>query len=198
MNGTRQGQSAMEYLMTYGWAILIIILMLAIFINLNIGRVPEGCAFDDNAFTCQGERLLSEDIGSRNSNQPGLSNLLYADIANARPRAVRIVGMACTSSHAPSMAGDGNFQDRLFRVPEGGADQPLVLIHQGSFNTGMVPQNRFRLQCFDVDAAGDVRSVFLQPGSVFVGQIYVLYKGANEPAYVPAKLVRGRIVTTVQ
>ncbi|MDO8339670.1 MAG: hypothetical protein Q7T16_03360 [Candidatus Burarchaeum sp.] len=45
----KKGQAAMEYLMTYAWAILVIILVLAIIIYLRIfeigSKIPERCDF---------------------------------------------------------------------------------------------------------------------------------------------------------
>jgi len=45
----KRGQASMEYLMSYGWAILIIIILLAVIIYLRIfdigNRIPERCEF---------------------------------------------------------------------------------------------------------------------------------------------------------
>ncbi|MEW5996625.1 MAG: hypothetical protein AB1657_03455 [Candidatus Micrarchaeota archaeon] len=50
--GNRKGQAAMEYLMTYGWAILAIVLVIAALIFLNPFRAPEVCLFEQAGFTC--------------------------------------------------------------------------------------------------------------------------------------------------
>ncbi|MFA5412483.1 MAG: hypothetical protein WC350_04020 [Candidatus Micrarchaeia archaeon] len=47
-----KGQAAMEYLMTYGWAILAIVLVIAALIFLNPFRAPEVCLFEQAGFTC--------------------------------------------------------------------------------------------------------------------------------------------------
>jgi uncharacterized protein (UPF0333 family) len=49
---TKKGQAAMEYLMTYGWAILAIIIVIAALIYLNPFRAPELCLFQQQGFSC--------------------------------------------------------------------------------------------------------------------------------------------------
>ena len=65
---SRKGQSAMEYLMTYGWAILIIAIVLVAFVGLNLFKSPIGTTC--RAFTgyvCSGQiysgNVLSVSIG---------------------------------------------------------------------------------------------------------------------------------------
>ncbi len=206
----RTGQAAMEYLMTYGWVLLIIVVVISVLMSITIFHAPERCMFSDPSFTCEGPRLMSEDPVSKTSTQSGYSNLLYATITNGMPGSIQIVGMACTSSHAPQRD-ENNFLDTYFQVsPPGISPQPppLILNHLDSFNTGTGPAHTFKLQCFDVDANGQVklnmdtdghmRAAFLKPGSYFQGNIYVLYKSTSDPAYVPPKLVTGQITVGVQ
>ncbi len=47
-----RGQSAMEYLMTYGWALLVIVIVIAILLIINPFSVPQGCRFDQVGFAC--------------------------------------------------------------------------------------------------------------------------------------------------
>jgi len=57
---TLRGQSAMEYLMTYGWAILIIIIVIAVLFYLGVlspsNITPTACAFPPN-FACVSFKL---------------------------------------------------------------------------------------------------------------------------------------------
>ena len=197
MAKTKSGQSAMEYLTTYGWALLVVVIVIAVLLSFNIGHVPEQCIFDNNAFTCEGARLLAED-----PNPPAtpanaiVGNLLYATLTSANPGSIQIVGMACTSSHPPARD-SSNFIEQVYQVPSSGQDKPLILSRLDSFNTGSVPQNRFRLQCFDVDSSGNTRLAFLRPGTTFQGNLYVLYRSTDD-SLMPAKLVTGRIVVGVQ
>lgn len=48
-----KAQAAMEYLMTYGWAILVIVLVLAIlYFLLPLAQAPETCQFRQPGFSC--------------------------------------------------------------------------------------------------------------------------------------------------
>lgn len=47
-----KGQAAMEYLMTYGWAILAIVIVIAALIFMNPFGITEMCTFEQAGFTC--------------------------------------------------------------------------------------------------------------------------------------------------
>jgi len=50
----RKGQAAMEYLMTYGWALLVIVIVIAILLVI-LGRMVKGtpdCTFESAGFVC--------------------------------------------------------------------------------------------------------------------------------------------------
>ncbi|MEK6981809.1 MAG: hypothetical protein AABX38_02660 [Candidatus Micrarchaeota archaeon] len=51
---TKRGQAAMEYLMTYGWAILVIVIVITIlaFYLPQLIKTPEGCLFSQPGFSC--------------------------------------------------------------------------------------------------------------------------------------------------
>ncbi|MCK4319346.1 hypothetical protein KAW38_02120 [Candidatus Micrarchaeota archaeon] len=49
---TKKGQAAMEYLMTYGWALLVIVIVIAALIYLNPFRAPETCIFQQQGLSC--------------------------------------------------------------------------------------------------------------------------------------------------
>ncbi len=49
---TKKGQAAMEYLMTYGWALLVIVIVIAALIYLNPFRAPETCIFQQTGLSC--------------------------------------------------------------------------------------------------------------------------------------------------
>ena len=53
--GNKKGQAALEYLMTYGWAILAVVVVLAVLWYLGIftPKAPEMCVFD-SPFSCIG------------------------------------------------------------------------------------------------------------------------------------------------
>ncbi|MCX8163470.1 MAG: hypothetical protein N3D10_02850 [Candidatus Micrarchaeota archaeon] len=82
---TKKGQSAMEYLMTYGWAILIIAIIFAIlFIYIRPAASPEMCTSKAQMFACEGLRIVDEK--------------LYVKITNGYPKALTINGIACAQA----------------------------------------------------------------------------------------------------
>ncbi|MEM4361143.1 MAG: hypothetical protein QXV83_03310 [Candidatus Anstonellaceae archaeon] len=84
----KKGQSAMEYLMTYGWAILIIAIIFAIlFIYIRPISTPEMCNSKSQIFACEGLRIT------------GTGNI-YARITNGYYKTLKITALACTQTGA--------------------------------------------------------------------------------------------------
>jgi len=52
MKNNMKGQAAMEYLMTYGWALLAIVIVIAALLYLNPFGAPELCLFQQQGFSC--------------------------------------------------------------------------------------------------------------------------------------------------
>ena len=183
----------MEYLATYGWALLVIVIAISVLLYIVPLSPPQVCQLDNFALSCSGQRFLVRDPST------DILNLVYADMTNNRPQAIRIVGMACLSQNSPAPAIEkNNFKLTAFQVPGKGADQPLILAHGETFNTAHVPNNRFKLECFSMDKDGVLKDLTLRPGSTFSGTIYVLYNFADEPANAPASLSSGNFVSSVQ
>jgi len=78
----------MEYLMTYGWALLVIVVVIAILLVINPLQPPAGCRFDQMGFTCSDPLL-------------GSNGLLYLKVTNGNNNNVEIYGMNCTSDKSP-------------------------------------------------------------------------------------------------
>lgn len=81
----RRGQSAMEYLMTYGWALLVIVVVLAALVLLGIFNppTPETCSFPPGVF-CTGLRM---DTASQYS----------FNLRNAMGKTMYVCGVVCTT-----------------------------------------------------------------------------------------------------
>lgn len=186
-----KAQAAMEYLMQYGWALLVIVIVLAS-LTFLFNSNTDNCLFDSPPFLCQGQRLVSEDSN-------GLSNVVYADITYGGFQHIQIIGMACTSGKMPKTSSDGNFADPLFRMPKKDGLYPVLSSGQ-KFNTGLF-ENGFRLQCVNVDSEGNIATVdggrpqIYGPGENFAGKIYLAYKGTDEGVSIPPKIT-GAILTT--
>ncbi len=65
---SKRGQAAMEYLTTYGWAILIIVIVLAALIYMGVfnvmNKVPESCTFDPT-LQCSSARLFATTVSGK-------------------------------------------------------------------------------------------------------------------------------------
>lgn len=74
----------MEYLMTYGWALLVIVIVIAILLIINPFSAPQGCRFDQIGFTCNNVLITT-------------GGKLYATVINGNNNAISIVKVVCTS-----------------------------------------------------------------------------------------------------
>jgi hypothetical protein len=101
----------MEYLMTYGWALLVIVIAIAILLIINPFSAPEGCRFDQVGFTC-------------NNPIVGTNRQLYMSITNGNNDYVDIYQISCTSdksSASPEAPPEGS--PLLATMPKQGAYQ---------------------------------------------------------------------------
>ncbi len=91
----RKGQAAMEYLMTYGWALLVIVIVISVLLLLNIGPSPQ-CNLDDQSIRCDQTLPVLANV----SNQP----TLFVVINNGRSDGIAVTGVACSkdTSAAPT------------------------------------------------------------------------------------------------
>ena len=84
----RKGQAAMEYLMTYGWAILVIVIVLAALLYLGVfniaGRTPEICSLPIG-LQCPSFKL----------NTNGMLNM---SLTNGQPKTIIVTHVACTNN----------------------------------------------------------------------------------------------------
>lgn len=92
MKNYRKGQAAMEYLMTYGWALLAIVIVIAALIYLNPFRAPELCLFQQQGFSCsEPNPQIYSDGGDVSMN---------VRIWNKLGKTVIIKGIVCTNAQA--------------------------------------------------------------------------------------------------
>jgi hypothetical protein len=84
----RKGQTAMEYLMTYGWAILVVMVVLAALFYLGIlnprGITPNQCSFPAG-FSCIAWKLYT-------------NGTLYLKLGQGMGRTINITGLNCTTN----------------------------------------------------------------------------------------------------
>jgi len=94
----------MEYLMTYGWALLVIVIVIAILLIMNPFASPQTCKFDTVGFACDNIAVRANDTR------------LVGSILNGNNNAVDIFNVTCLKSSAPQPATPtGNKIDTLGR-----------------------------------------------------------------------------------
>ncbi|MFH1306803.1 MAG: hypothetical protein ABIH83_04095 [Candidatus Micrarchaeota archaeon] len=72
----------MEYLMTYGWALLVIVIVIAVLMFIRPFGAPESCVFQQPGFSCEGHRITA-------------NNGLYARITNGQQKSIERIEIAC-------------------------------------------------------------------------------------------------------
>lgn len=87
MIGKKKGQAAMEYLMTYGWALLVIIIVLALLLIILGGylRATPSCTFEEAGFVCNEPTVPILDQ----------SGVLYGGFQHAKDEPINISNIAC-------------------------------------------------------------------------------------------------------
>ncbi len=81
-----KGQAAMEYLMTYGWALLVIVIVISILLIMNPFSAPQSCKFDQIGFACDNAVVTAN------------GTYLLMGLINGNNNAINVSGVLCTSS----------------------------------------------------------------------------------------------------
>lgn len=182
----------MEYLLTYGWALLVIVIVVAALMYLNPGKAPEQCLFQNAAFVCDNRPLLQAD----GLNPPRL----FAKVINANPKPIVVYGLACMQGrqNLGPVCGNGGWacpDDSKYsvQIPSG-----QVLDYQEDFNTGSISWTSFAGQAWVEcrDSSGNLLT--LKAGNDFRGQLFVAYKYRDDPDAMPPKVVSADIVVRAQ
>jgi hypothetical protein len=84
----------MEYLMTYGWALLVIVIAIGVLLILNPFKASQQCIFEGSGLAC---------------NQPsnpiiGTGGVLYMTLTNGMQNSILVKDVICTASREPQTA----------------------------------------------------------------------------------------------
>ncbi|MEM3399225.1 MAG: hypothetical protein QXP42_00125 [Candidatus Micrarchaeia archaeon] len=81
----RKGQAAMEYLMTYGWAILVIVIVVAVLFYIGVfnPQAPIACTFKTPGISCSAYKLATD-------------GTLTLKIGQATGKTITVRAVACT------------------------------------------------------------------------------------------------------
>jgi len=123
MKGHMKGQAAMEYLMTYGWAILVIVIVLAIlaFYLPNLIQIPDSCLFSQPGFSCENQ-IVSADTAN--------NVILRFNLLNQQGQTVQISRVKCTME------------------PTGSVEKPSATISEDVVSGG---KQAFQVSCFNAN-----------------------------------------------
>lgn len=124
----RRGQAAMEYLMTYGWALLVIVIVIAVLILINpFGAAPQ-CIFTEPGFFCDQPAIPV--IGANGELEGAVTNKMEKSIT---VYAVRCVSTSASQSITGSPAGTSVGANEAFNIS---ATSPAVTCEQTTATSG--------------------------------------------------------------
>ncbi len=148
-----RAQAAMEYLMTYGWAILVIVIVLAIlaFFLPNLTKIPETCQFTQPGFSCSENPAV---VFNSSTKQVSAS----FNLQNGKGQTLIIREVVCTTSSLADMPPKSSW-----------TDTSDVKVSAGQ-------SMRFDAKC--VDKSGS--AISLSPNSGFRGILVVYYNFEND------------------
>jgi hypothetical protein len=93
----KKGQSAMEYMTTYGWAILVIAIVLGVLVYLGVfsphGRIPERCTLAQG-ISCGPLKIAAE-------GNAGKIYLASVGLTNNFPQRIKICAVECRTGSEP-------------------------------------------------------------------------------------------------
>ncbi len=172
VNKSKKGQAAMEYLMTYGWAILVIVIALVVLVSFlpQFLRAPESCLFTESGFSCQDSKpaIVADDSGAVS---------VTFQLSNYQGQSVELDSVLCTV--AP--AGDVSYS--MDGVKSAGSyAQDLIIAAGGSEVIGN-PEVLERLPCYDSEG----EQVVLSPNSDFNGNLVIWYEYSQEVPGAPLR-----------
>jgi hypothetical protein len=151
----RKGQTAMEYLMTYGWAILIIMIVLVVLFYLGVlnPAVPVQCTFP-SGFTCISSKIDASD-----------GNLTLV-IGEGTGHTIVITGVNCSdnmsSGYTPNIVFYGDTNNN-------------VTMNSGSQEQVAYPTGPLQVLCTHAYNGADTAISQQTVGATYSGNIYINY-----------------------
>lgn len=170
--GHKKGQAVMEYLVTYGLALFVILIVLAILVTVVLPslRAPETCQFTQPGFGCsQKQHVIVADSASE-------LRVLF-ELDNEQGKEVIVKGVLCSVAAASNI-------DKA-DVPDFTSD---ITLAAGA-------SKEITALCYNED--GTTRAV-LSPNSNFRGSIALKYNFRDEVSGAPERLAVATVAGTVQ
>lgn len=172
--GSRKGQAVMEYLITYGLALFVILIVLGILVAVVLPtlKAPEACQFTQPGFGCNQKQHVI--ISDKTDNT--VSVLFY--LSNDQGSAINITGLLCTTKPAGSVQkSDITALSPTVTLAPGGAH---------SFNSS--------IECTDENGV----EVIMTPNSNFKGSLAIKYKRMDDVSGAPERIAVAALTGSVQ
>ncbi len=188
--GYKKGQAVMEYLITYGLALFVILIVLAILVAVVLPslQAPETCQFTQPGFSCSTKKhVLVSDVNN------DVKVLFQLD--NNQGRGIIVTGFICSTATGANIRKtdiDGYMADNSYTI-----DQELSAGQTMTFGAPVSGgQMHFPNEVWCVDEGGNRLS--LTPGSAFKGSIAVMYNFQDDVPGAPARLAVATVTGNTQ
>jgi len=178
--GYFKGQAVMEYLITYGLALFVILIVLAILVAVVLPslKAPETCQFTQPGFTCnQRPHTLVADSSNN-------VRLLF-QLDNTQGKSVVVQGVICTEAPA------GNV--RKTDIDAFATPRPMAAGESMTLG-GPSADVTSDIECESADGT----TVKLAPNSNFRGSLGVLYRFSEDQPDAPDRLAVATVTGSVQ
>ena len=181
----KKGQAAMEYLMTYGWALLVIVIVLALLLVILGGYVQgtPSCLFEEAGFVCNEVTPIMDVNGS-----------LYGKFQHAQNEPINLYRVGCVEGQVNK--NDVNWIETVNLV-----GTPLEISPRASMKFGDLDMLPAALvgdgtPCYD---ASGVALTGLSPGSQVRGQLWIEYNYKSDASigYTGKRTATATFVTNV-
>ena len=158
----------MEYLITYGWALLVIFIVIAALVVINPISTPASCSFP-SGFGCPNIPAIDK------------SGNLYVRVVNSNNNEINVLQAICTADKTavpPQWAALSTHSVSVAR-------QDILFIDT---DTGL---NHLAAKCCRADGCT------YQAGEEFTGKLWLLYRNSEDPSSYPNRTVSGIISTKI-
>ncbi len=177
-----RGQAVMEYLITYGLALFVILIVLAILVAVVLPslKAPETCQFNQPGFTCNVKpHTLVADTDNN-------VRLLF-QLDNTQGKSIILKGVLCTVAPAANV--------RKSDIDTAGFTEKPMAAGESVTIGGPSADITNAVDCKEADGTTDVK---LAPNSNFRGSLGVLYRFAEDQPDAPDRLAVATLTGTVQ
>jgi hypothetical protein len=185
LKGRKKGQAVMEYLITYGLALFVILIVLAILVAVVLPslRAPETCQFTQPGFTCNARpHAIVADASDE-------VNILF-QLDNGQGRAITLTGISCHTT-SPGNIRKSDVKD---------LDPPMLMAAGQSLTFGGADSDLSdEVPCLEEpDASGTRSPTVLSANSNYKGAIAITYRFQNDVPSAPERLAVATVTGAVQ